>query len=72
MINVGILGATGVVGQRFVQLLANHPWFSLTTLTASDRSAGKTYGSVVNWRLDSPYPSTVSGIFVSPPTSASL
>ncbi len=69
MINVGILGATGAVGQRFVQLLANHPWFSLTTLTASDRSAGKTYGSVVNWRLDSPYPDTVSDLVVSPTTA---
>ena len=41
MINVGVLGATGAVGQRFVQLLAEHPWFNLTALTASDRSAGK-------------------------------
>ena len=46
MIHVGVLGATGAVGQRFVQLLANHPWFTLSTLTASDRSAGKTYGSL--------------------------
>ena len=41
MINVGVLGATGAVGQRFVQLLADHPWFHLKALTASDRSAGK-------------------------------
>lgn len=68
MINVGVLGATGAVGQRFVQLLANHPWFKLTTLTASDRSAGKTYGSVVNWRLDSPFPESASDIIVSPTT----
>ena len=47
MIHVGVLGATGAVGQRFVQLLANHPWFTLSTLTASDRSAGKTYGSLM-------------------------
>ena len=41
--NVGIVGATGMVGQRFVTLLADHPWFELTTLAASSRSAGKTY-----------------------------
>ena len=68
MINVGVLGATGAVGQRFVQLLANHPWFNLTTLTASERSAGKTYGSVVNWRLDSPFPESVGELVVSPTT----
>ncbi|HJK31821.1 MAG TPA: aspartate-semialdehyde dehydrogenase, partial [Methanocorpusculum sp.] len=68
MIHVGVLGATGAVGQRFVQLLANHPWFTLSTLTASDRSAGKTYGSVVNWRLDSPFPWSVKDIVLSPPT----
>jgi aspartate-semialdehyde dehydrogenase len=68
MINVGVLGATGAVGQRFVQLLADHPWFNLTTLTASDRSAGKTYGSVVNWRLDSPFPDSSAELIVSPTT----
>ncbi|HMK15518.1 MAG TPA: aspartate-semialdehyde dehydrogenase, partial [Methanomicrobiales archaeon] len=52
MIRVGVLGATGAVGQRFVQLLANHPWFDLVTLAASERSAGKKYGDVVNWKLD--------------------
>lgn len=62
MINVGVLGATGAVGQRFVQLLAEHPWFNLTALTASDRSAGKRYGEVVNWRLDVPFPKNVADI----------
>ncbi|HNQ28713.1 MAG: Aspartate-semialdehyde dehydrogenase [Methanoregulaceae archaeon PtaB.Bin009] len=62
MINVGVLGATGAVGQRFVQLLAEHPWFNLTALTASDRSAGKQYGEVVNWRLDVPFPKNVADI----------
>ncbi|MDG6250075.1 aspartate-semialdehyde dehydrogenase, partial [Methanocalculus sp.] len=68
MINVGVLGATGAVGQRFVQLLANHPWFELTTLTASERSAGKPYGRVVNWRVDAPFPETVADRIVSPTT----
>lgn len=68
MINVGVLGATGAVGQRFVQLLANHPWFKLTTLTASERSAGKRYADAVNWRLDSPFPKSASEITVSPTT----
>lgn len=72
MINVGVLGATGAVGQRFVQLLADHPWFSLTTLTASERSAGKPYGQVVNWRLDVPYPDAVSDIVITPTTVESL
>ncbi|MDK2916695.1 MAG: aspartate-semialdehyde dehydrogenase [Euryarchaeota archaeon] len=72
MINVGVLGATGAVGQRFVQLLADHPWFNLQTLTASERSAGKPYGKVVNWRLDAPYPDNVSDIVVTPTTVESL
>ena len=60
MISVGVLGATGAVGQRFVQLLANHPYFDLTTLTASKRNAGKTYAEAVNWRLDSPFPASLA------------
>ena len=68
MINVGVLGATGAVGQRFVQILANHPSFTLTTLTASERSAGKTYKSVVNWRLDSPFPESIGDITISSTT----
>jgi aspartate-semialdehyde dehydrogenase len=68
MIDVGVLGATGVVGQRFVQLLANHPWFSLSTITASDHSTDKTYGSVVNWRLDSLFPESTRNLVVSPTT----
>lgn len=65
MINVGVLGATGAVGQRFVQLLADHPWFNLKTLTASERSAGKAYKDAVNWRLDSPFPKSAEDIIVS-------
>ncbi|WP_292367926.1 aspartate-semialdehyde dehydrogenase [Methanoregula sp. UBA64] len=62
MINVGVLGATGAVGQRFVELLADHPWFNLTTLAASERSAGKPYGDVVNWRLETPFPEKIAKI----------
>ena len=64
MINVAVLGATGNVGQRFVEELADHPWFNLTTLAASDRSAGKPYGSIVKWRLDSPFPEKIGKIKV--------
>jgi aspartate-semialdehyde dehydrogenase len=54
----GVLGATGVVGQRVVQLLENHPWFELTEVAASERSAGKTYAEAVagRWKLDTPIP----------------
>ncbi|MCG7855231.1 MAG: aspartate-semialdehyde dehydrogenase [Methanoregulaceae archaeon] len=72
MINVGVLGATGAVGQRFVQLLAEHPWFNLTTLTASERSAGKLYRDVVKWRLDVPFPEQAGDIRVSPTGVSSL
>jgi aspartate-semialdehyde dehydrogenase len=64
MINVGVLGATGAVGQRFVELLADHPWFNLTTLAASERSAGKQYGKVVNWRLETPFPENIAKLKV--------
>lgn len=72
MINVGVLGATGAVGQRFVQHLADHPWFHLTTLTASDRSAGKLYRDVVNWRLDVPFPEKLGDIRISPTNTENL
>ncbi|MCK4270723.1 MAG: aspartate-semialdehyde dehydrogenase [Methanogenium sp.] len=72
MINVGVLGATGAVGQHFVQLLADHPWFNLQTLTASERSAGKLYRDVVNWRLDVPFPDTLGDVTVSPTTVKSV
>ena len=51
-IEVGILGATGMVGQQFIRLLASHPWFKPTWLAASGRSEGKAYGDAVSWRLD--------------------
>ena len=49
-VKVGILGATGMVGQRFVQLLANHPWFEVAELAASERSAGRSYAEVMEGR----------------------
>ena len=55
-IEVGILGATGTVGQRFVQLLEDHPWFELKWLAASDRSAGKRYAEAASWQLAGPPP----------------
>jgi aspartate-semialdehyde dehydrogenase len=55
-IEVGVLGATGMVGQRFVSLLANHPWFRCTWLAASERSEGKAYKSVAPWKLNTPIP----------------
>ncbi len=72
MIRVGVLGATGAVGQRFVQLLAQHPWFELAALTASERSAGKRYGEVVNWRLDVPFPREIADIPIRPTETGSL
>jgi aspartate-semialdehyde dehydrogenase len=63
---VGILGATGMVGQRFIQLLSNHPWFDITWLAASDRSAGKTYGEAVRWKLDTPLPAKIAAMTVEP------
>jgi aspartate-semialdehyde dehydrogenase len=64
---VGILGATGVVGQRFIQLLQNHPQFEITALAASDRSQGKTYAEACTWRLASDMPGEVKSIVVRPP-----
>jgi aspartate-semialdehyde dehydrogenase len=64
--NVGILGATGAVGQRFIQLLAEHPWFNITWLAASDRSAGKTYAEACAWRLDTPLPERIAKMVLQP------
>jgi len=60
----GVLGATGVVGQRLVQMLANHPWFELTEVAASERSSGKTYAEAVRWQLDAPIPDSARGLIV--------
>lgn len=61
MIRAGILGATGAVGQRFVEALIGHPWFEITSLAASERSAGKPYGEAAQWRLNSDIPGEVAG-----------
>ncbi|WWC89413.1 aspartate-semialdehyde dehydrogenase [Kwoniella dendrophila CBS 6074] len=58
-IKVGILGATGTVGQRFIQLLSNHPYFVIHALGASERSAGQQYGKVTKWKLNTPIPENI-------------
>ncbi len=63
---VGILGATGMVGQRYIQLLEEHPWFQVTWLGASDRSSGKPYGEAAKWRLDTALPERIAKMVVSP------
>lgn len=63
-ISVAILGATGAVGQRFIQLLENHPWFTVAELVGSSRSAGRTYSEAVNWVLDGIPPASVADMMV--------
>ncbi len=65
-IPVGILGATGMVGQRFVQMLEQHPWFEVAWLAASERSEGKTFGEAVRWKLKTPIPAAVAALRLSP------
>ncbi len=69
--NVGIIGATGMVGQRFAVLLKNHPWFNVTALAASPRSAGKTYKDAVGdrWYMDEPMPANMANIVVNDATA---
>ncbi len=64
MIKTAILGATGTVGQRMIQMLENHPWFEISALAASGNSAGKAYGDAVHWQLDTPMPATVRDMTV--------
>jgi aspartate-semialdehyde dehydrogenase len=64
-IPVGILGATGVVGQRFVQMLEHHPWFEVAWLAASDRSEGRPYGEAARWQLKTAIPARVAQMRVS-------
>ena len=65
-LKVGVIGGTGMVGQRFISLLAEHPWFELTAIAASSRSAGKTYAEAVGgrWALEVPMPEKAKGIVV--------
>jgi aspartate-semialdehyde dehydrogenase len=67
-IPVGILGATGIVGQRFVQMLEHHPWFEVAWLAASDRSEGRSYAEAARWKLKTSVPSRVAEMRVSPAT----
>ena len=65
-LRVGILGATGMVGQRFIALLENHPWFEVVTVAASPRSAGKTYEEAVGgrWKMTTPMPEAVKNLIM--------
>jgi len=65
-IPIGILGATGMVGQRFVQMLEQHPWFEVAWLAASDRSEGRSYGEAARWKMKTPIPRRVAEMRVSP------
>ena len=72
---VAVLGATGTVGQKFVRLLADHPWFEITALAASEQSAGRPYGEVVRWRETAPLPDRLAGMTVArsaPPLPARI
>ena len=64
-LSVGILGATGMVGQRYIQLLENHPWFRIDWIAASDRSSGKPYAEAAKWRLEAPLPERIAKMIVS-------
>jgi aspartate-semialdehyde dehydrogenase len=63
-LRAGIFAATGTVGQRLIQLLANHPWFEVSAVAASDNSAGKKYAQATKWMLDTPIPETVAEMTV--------
>jgi aspartate-semialdehyde dehydrogenase len=63
---VGILGATGIVGQRFIQMLEHHPWFEVAWLAASDRSEGRPYAEAARWRLKTAIPANVAKMTVAP------
>ena len=65
-LSVGILGATGIVGQRFIQMLEHHPWFEVAWVAASDRSEGREYGDAARWRLKTLIPEAIAKMKVSP------
>jgi len=65
-LKVAVLGGTGMVGQRFISIIENHPWFEVTTIAASPRSAGKTYEESVGsrWKMENPMPDSVKNIVI--------
>ena len=65
-IPVGVLGATGMVGQRFIQLLEDHPWFEVAWVAASERSSGKTYAEAAKWKMTTPIPARIARMTISP------
>jgi aspartate-semialdehyde dehydrogenase len=72
---VAILGATGTVGQKFIRLLAEHPWFEIAALAASSSSAGRRYGDAARWREPAPLPASVAGMVIhecAPPLTAPI
>ncbi len=69
---VAVLGATGLVGQRFVSLLARHPWFELRAVAASEARAGKRYGETVSWVIDEPFPEEAAGLVMRRPRAEEL
>jgi len=71
-IPVAVLGATGSVGQRFISLLDNHPWFKVVALAASDRSAGQKYSQATRWVLDVPMPDYARDMFIVPATTEAV
>ncbi len=71
-IPVAILGATGSVGQRFISLLENHPWFKVVAVAASDKSAGQKYSQAARWVLDSPMPDYVKDMVIAPATTEAV
>ncbi len=63
---VGVLGGTGIVGQRMISLVTSHPWFELEFVTASEKSSGRKYGDIVKWIIEKPLPDKIAGIKVEP------
>jgi len=71
-IPVGVLGATGMVGQRFIQLLEHHPWFEVAWIAASERSADRPYADAAKWRMRTPMPSKIAGMKLSPAAAKNM
>jgi aspartate-semialdehyde dehydrogenase len=69
---VAVLGATGMMGQKFVQLLAHHPWFEVSAVAASDKSVGKTYSSIIGSRIEANLPEEIGGLVLTEPKPQAL